>query len=695
VTELTVKHEPVSGGAVIEIRGADISETRFRLRDPYTEKFLTKRGWTKSASFLPGEAMTADGVTTIALDAELARKITPGLKLSLEQPATGFQEILGWPPASPVTPVAAAIADEPPAAEDVADETSGVDTEVEDIPEPKEPEAAPLLLDSFEPTIMHDRVHEEEKASAEPQPVFITESDSPPSIWKPAAIAAVIFLLLGTGLGYALSGSGGGGAIKQAQQAAAMQLEKQKFEFDRQLKEARQQASNASSDTAKASEQLTADRDAARKALADKEKSVAALQKQLDDANAQIDAVKNAAGDEAKAQIGALDQKVASLNGELDKANDQIAADKQTARQEAEALNEDMNKQTSALTAQLEQAKQQLTAREAELKDAQTKLEDANAELGAARDAAKSQAATANTALSEKINSLTAEVKRNQQQLAERDAALRDAQAKLSVANIQVDALKVVAGKTTEAGLEKTAMSEKVAQLTAELDKTSQNLSDREQALTDATARLRDTEAKLAAAGKRNDELAAKASQQQGQTQTELASGENTNRLQEERDLYANELKTMTGNFSALQAEKTKLEKALSDLQSQNKQASLTISKTASKAIWGATAIDQNGAIYSLQNQAGEKLAQDNVAAMCRGKSGARCETLATYNNACFSVARVEGEGPTADNYAYFVHRDWKTAARTALERCESMGTSCTTRFTACSPEALSKPISN
>lgn len=665
MTDITVRHDLSSGAAAIEIRGAETSETRFRLRDPYTEKYLTKRGWTKNAAFLPGEASIADGVMTIAVGAELARKITPGTNLVLDQPSTDFQEVLTWP-----LPIAGSVLDEPAAAIADAHETVPAETVPAEIPaidtpgeEPTaaEPEAAkleapelkatePLLIESFEPAVMHDDLREEKKPEAA---TFLAGNDNRPSNWKPTAIAAAICLLVGAGVGYAVSGPGETAAIKQARQAAARQLETQKREFDRQVKEATVKASNAdlASLTSKV-DALTADRDEARKALADKEKSVAALEKQLSDANTQIEAVKNAAGDKAKAQITALDKTLQDTQAKLADANDQLAA------------------------------------RERDLKAAQAKLDTANSE------AAKSQTTAQNTALTEKLDGLNTQLKQSEQQLSQRDATLRDVQAKLSVANIQIDALKVIANKTTEAGLEKTAMSEKLARLTSELDKTSQALSDREQALTDATARLRDTEAKLAAANKRNDELVADAGQNPDQRQPQAASDETPDRLQEERDLYAKELKNLTTSFSILKSEKSDLEKTVADLKAQVKGGTQTASLGPSKAIWGATAIDQTGAIYSLQNQISQKVAQENVTAICRGKSGSRCEALATYSNACLSVARFQGEQPAADNYAYFVHRDWKTASRTALERCESMGMSCTVRFTACSPDALSKPIS-
>ena len=114
-----------------------------------------------------------------------------------------------------------------------------------------------------------------------------------------------------------------------------------------------------------------------------------------------------------------------------------------------------------------------------------------------------------------------------------------------------------------------------------------------------------------------------------------------------------------------------------------------------SRAIWGATAIDQTGAIYSLQNQTAEKTATDNVVALCKGKSNGRCEPLRTYSKSCFSLARIEGEGPRNDNFGFAVGKDWQTAESSATRQCEELGANCTVRFTACSPDALSKPAVN
>jgi hypothetical protein len=743
---------------VIEIRGADVSETRFRLRDPFSEKYLTKRGWTKAASFLPGDATRGDGVLTLAIDADLARKISPGTNLVLEQPASGFQELIAWPktaaaapekqeeqatdeqPAAPPVPAEESVRADADTGDNKDDAASDIETDDAELTEPKEavaeflkaeaaateakpePATEPLVLDSFEPSIMDDRLHDDARhtgAESAGKDWVPPGNDNRSSGWKPTAIAAAVCLLIGTGIGTVWGGSGERAAVRQEREAAAIQLEKQKWEFDRQLKEA-QNLTSASSDKSKASDARIADlsgkSDKLAAALAERDKTIASLKKQLADADAAIEKVKNSAGDESKAAIEALDQRVNALTGELDKANDELAerdqalrdsqarlsevqgqltAGRETAKQEAAALNADLARQTGDLKTELEQAKQTLARRDDDLKQLQARLDDATAEIASAHEQAKSQQATENNSVSQKIDALTADIKAGEQKLAEREAALRDAQAKLSVANIQIDALKVVAKKTTEAGLEKSALSEKVASLTAELDKTSQALSDREQALSDATAKLRDIQTKLALAENQKQERLADAGNQP-QSDRQDASSEDLSRLQEERDLYAKELKTMTANFSALQDEKKSLEKTVADLQAKTKgkDAGLTTADIPTKAIWGATAIDRNGAIYSLQNQISEKVAKDNVAAMCRGKSGANCEALTTYNNACFSVARFQGEDPTTDNFAYFVHKNWKTASQTALERCESMGTQCTVRFTACSPDGLSKPVS-
>ena len=87
MTDISVRHDPASGAATIEIRGAELSETRFRLRDPYTEKYLTRRGWSKNAAVLPGEATAADGIITMPIAADLARRVVPGTNLVLDQPA--------------------------------------------------------------------------------------------------------------------------------------------------------------------------------------------------------------------------------------------------------------------------------------------------------------------------------------------------------------------------------------------------------------------------------------------------------------------------------------------------------------------------------------------------------------------------------------------------------------------------------
>jgi len=704
---------------VIEIRGAELSETRFRLRDPYTEKYLTKRGWSKTATVLPSEATTADGVVTVPVAAELARRIVPGTNLVLDQPTGEFQELLTWP--LPIAmPIEHILAEETPA--DHADETDEADAAVAAAPvvanavedvaaaeakapaevtpvvkaeapaqtkpvekakapveEIKKADAAPtkpaavralagdkpstpsepLLLDSFEPSIMHDDLDDDDRRDSKPEPDLLGDNDNGPSTWKPIAIAAAICLVAGTAIGAVWNGYGSSAAMKEVREAAANQIERQKWEFDRQLKDAKAASlDKSSSSQASQTKKLTADREAARKSLAEKEKTITALKAKLATATTQLEAVKTDVSDKAKAEIAALGKKIGSLSADLDRANSQLAD------------------------------------REQALRDAQAKLADTNGQLNSAKETAKQEAEALNDDLAKQTGDLSKELDGLKQQVAQRDAALRDVQAKLSVANIQIDALKTIANKTTEAGLEKGALDQKLASLSAELDKTQQQLSDREQALADANIKLKDAEANLDSANKRNEELVADAdNNQQGATRTLPPQSETSSRLQEERDLYADELKKMTASFTALQQQKADLEKTVAELQTKPKTGddNTTTSQIPQESIWGATAIDTSGAVYHLQNQPSKEAAVSNVNALCHDKSGSHCETLATYSNACFSLARFQGEQPSSDNFAYFIHKDSRKAAQTALERCESMGVACTTRFTSCSPESDQK----
>lgn len=719
MTDISVRHDPSSGAAAIEIRGAELSETRFRLRDPYTEKYLTKRGWSKNAAILPSEATTADGLVTVPIAAELARRIVPGTNLVLDQPTGEFQELLTWP--LPIAmPIEHILAEETPT-EDADDNANGADeadaaiiaapivanttddisateakTPTETIPvvkaeTPAETKLAektqppveeigkadagpakpavvkalagdkpstpsePLLLDSFEPSIMHDDLDDDDRRDSKTEPALLGDNDNGPSTWKPIAIAAAICLVAGTAIGAVWNGYGSSTAMKEMREAAANQIERQKWEFDRQLKDAKAASLNKSSSSlAGETKKLMADRDAARKSLTEKEKTITALKAKLATATTQLEAVKTDASDKAKAEIAALGKKIGSLSADLDKANSLLADREQT------------------------------------LHDAQQKLADANDSLNSSKETAKQEAEALNDDLAKQTGDLKKQMDGLKQQVAQRDSQLRDVQAKLSVANIQIDALKTIANKTTEAGLEKGALDQKVVSLSAELDKTQQQLSDREQALADANTKLKDAEANLASANQRNEQLVADAdNNQQGATQALPPQSETSSRLQEERDLYADELKKMTASFTALQQQKTDLEKTVAELQTKSKTGddNTTTSQIPQETIWGATAIDTSGAVYHLQNQPSKDAAVTNVNEMCRNKSGSHCETLATYSNSCFSLARIQGEQPTGDNFAYFIHKDSRKAAQTALERCESMGVACTTRFTSCSPE--------
>lgn len=151
----------------------------------------------------------------------------------------------------------------------------------------------------------------------------------------------------------------------------------------------------------------------------------------------------------------------------------------------------------------------------------------------------------------------------------------------------------------------------------------------------------------------------------------------------------------MTESFNALKAERDRLADTTGKAEQQSASLDTDGAVSGSRAIWGATAIDQTGAIYSLQNQIAEKTATENVVALCRGKSNGRCEPLRTYSKSCFSLARIDGEGPRNDNFGFAVSKDWQSAESGAVRQCEELGGNCTVRFTACSPDALSKQAAN
>ncbi|MBX9456553.1 MAG: DUF4189 domain-containing protein [Rhizobium sp.] len=151
----------------------------------------------------------------------------------------------------------------------------------------------------------------------------------------------------------------------------------------------------------------------------------------------------------------------------------------------------------------------------------------------------------------------------------------------------------------------------------------------------------------------------------------------------------------MTESFNALKAERDRLAETAGRAEQQTASLDTQGAIADSRAVWGATAIDQTGAIYSLQNQVAEKSASENVVALCRGKSNGRCEPLRSYSNSCFSLARIEGEGPRNDNFGFSVNKDWQSAESGAVRQCKELGGNCTVRFTACSPDALSKPAVN
>ncbi|MBB1250458.1 hypothetical protein [Rhizobium sp. G21] len=56
MAEIDIKQDAETGVATITIKDPPDGETRFRLRDVASGRFLSKRGWSKTANFLPGDA---------------------------------------------------------------------------------------------------------------------------------------------------------------------------------------------------------------------------------------------------------------------------------------------------------------------------------------------------------------------------------------------------------------------------------------------------------------------------------------------------------------------------------------------------------------------------------------------------------------------------------------------------------------
>lgn len=708
MTDITINLDPETGAATLELRGAAVAEARFRLRDAATEKFLTRRGWSKTPSYLPGEGVTVADFTALALDGELARRIPPGAKLILEQPTSNIFANLTWPGEAAAT--AAAIedmADEPEQAgvlpvqptdemQDAADavakeasEPAAVVTDSEaETPQENATDAAvvpdaPHTLDSSIPDDAVTPLRVDPAVSAKESTADQAadrkdaddeaDEDDERKPWGMLAAAALAFLVLGSVLTYFWQNSAYENELRTAMRAVEAQRDQDKASFEKQLSDAQANAGKTSQEAVTAADakiagltsqtsDLTTERDAARAALSEQTAAVKTLQERLSTAQGEVESLKAAAEADATEQTAIFNERIAALGKELD-----------TARNE------------------LETNRAKLSDRDRAASDADEELKKAKAELAALQKSTDEQRANEGQELEGRIKTLSAQLDKSVQDLANRDQTLRDVQAKLSVADVQIEALKQVAGKATSADLERTTLADKITALTAEIDNANKALTAKDQelkktrtSLDAANALLTSNEAELK---KLQDTAAATPDASPDQNDGALA------RLKEERDLFAKELSTMTASLNSIRAERDKLAGSTTDPEQQASLAAPGTSET--RAIWGATAIDQTGAIYSLQNQTAEKTAGENAVALCRGKSNGRCESLRTYSNSCFSLARIEGEGPRNDNFGFAVHKDWKSAERSAMRQCEELGANCTVRFTACSPDGLSKPAVN
>lgn len=669
MTEITVRLDPETGAATIELRGAAVAEPRFRLRDVATEKFLTRRGWSKTPSYLPGEAVTAADFTVLALDSELARRVTPGMNLSLEQPASNIFATLSWPRAVGMPAEQAVSAEETPLAEEAQ---SDADREMAEAAEAdaaglKDGDADEAVAPDDEPTSLEPSIRDEAtspyRSDAAPAtargpltiaPVDVDDEDDDDrgTPWGKLAAAALFFMVFGSVLTYFWQSSAYENELRTAMRAVEAQRDQDKAQFEKRLSEAETSAGKVSSESVTAAEakvasltsqttELAKDRDAALAEVSEQQAKVKTLEERLSTAQGEIESLKAAAEADASEQSAVFNERIDALGKELDAAR-----------------------------TELEQHRGQLATRDQAVAKTNDDLKNANAEIAALRKAAEDQQAARSDEVEGRVSALAAQLDKATQDLAARDAALRDVQSKLSVANVQIEALKQVAGKAAEADLERSTLADRITELTAQIDKAGKELAAKDEEL---------------------KQLKAAATNTNGATDVAPQADPENARLKQERDLYAKELSALTESFNALKAERDRLADASGKVEQQSASLDTEGAVSGSRAIWGATAIDQTGAIYSLQNQIAEKTATDNVLALCRGKSNGRCEALRTYSKSCFSLARIEGEGPRNDNFGFAVGKNWQSAESSAVRQCEELGANCTVRFTACSPDSLSK----
>jgi DNA repair exonuclease SbcCD ATPase subunit len=693
VTDIAVKLDPETGAATIELRGATVAEPRFRLRDIATEKFLTRRGWSKTPSLLPGEAVTAADFTVLVLDAELARRVTPGMNLSLEQPASNIFATLVWPQAAAAAPTEPEPEEETPEADDQETDTD------QEMAEAAEADAAQLKDDSgsieadHEPMSLEPSIRDEAitpyRADVAPAAARTKtqndaeaaddddDEDERGTPWGKLAAAAFFFMVLGSVLTYFWQSSAYDNELRTAMRAVEAQRDQDKAAFEKRLADAEANAGKATDETVTAAEakvasltsqtdELVKDRDAALAEVSEQQAKVKTLEERLSTAQGEIESLKTAAEADASEQSAVFNERIEALGKELDAARTELEKNR------AELANRD----------------QTLAKRSEELKKA-------GAEIATLKTSAEEQQAAQSEEVEGRIASLSAQLDKATQDLAARDTALRDVQSKLSVANVQIEALKQVAGKAAEADLERTALADRITDLTGQIDKADKDLAAKESELKKAKTSLETANALLASNAAEIEKLKAASNTAAATTDVTPQSDPDATRLKQERDIYAKELSAMTESFKALKAERDRLAETVGKAEQQTANLDTGGAVSDSRAIWGATAIDQTGAIYSLQNQIAEKSATENVVALCRGKSNGRCEPLRTYSKSCFSLARIEGEGPRNDNFGFAVSKDWQSAESSAVRQCEELGANCTVRFTACSPDALSKTSVN
>lgn len=747
MTEVLVERYLTSDEAVIIVSGAVLTDPHFRLRDVFSNKYLSAKGWTKVSAFVPATVEVGEGEIRIRLSAPEAARISAGMKLSLEESAHSFKAPLEWPRKP-----------EPPTVE---------------------PEPEPVVVPENSALTGDAPAASSQDTSSSPAQPEIPAGGHSKLAWPAALIAAA--LLAGTASAWWT----GGHYAQKMTDAASVQAEalaKVKRAAADDHTQLTNQAVTAKLELTARITKLTGRITELNTDFADLSAANGTLQQQIAELQAK-----------SKSDAEAFSSSKATLSNRIT----DLVADKQAANTNNDALTD----QVSSLSQTLVVTRQEVETRNQTIKDVQAKLAVANARISALKlevDAANGLSQQ-QSVLSQQVKDLSvalAQSARNLDDAQQRLSTQQDETAKkaalLDAANQELDTLRrQIANHQNDA-----AVAASLSAVTAERDALKQQVATLNQASADAQHELA--------------ELRNSAEQKQALAETHATNQQELTALTRERDTYKRQADALTadyndvvrqltearqgkdtplahgnvgnndsvtenrqppnvGDMAALTAERDRLltqvaesernnadisgrlqtiakarDDLSSDLDHERKvsaelQARLDVeiqtnrdlsgvktdnfsltqdvatykyqveqqqqqiaylqtqaqsANTSTRAIWGGAAYSlRSGVIYTLQNQTDQDGATKNIMNICKGASNGPCKLIATFPNACFAVARIAGQGATPNNWSTNYGPNWQSAESGALQTCRNFtGATCTIRLTGCSPDNLSKP---